>query len=221
VVEENIYNFVFATFDYGLIFTSTNSGATWTQTSAFNNSWSAVASSVDGSKLAATVYGGGIYTSTNSGAAWTLTSAPVLSWTSVASSADGARLLAASADSIYTSTDSGVTWTQGTNAPSGAAWSSVASSTDGSKLVAVLNGGGIYTCQTTPAPVMNVTMSNGNLGLSWIVPATSFVLQQNSDLCTANWTDVTNTPALNLTNLQNQVFLSPSTGSGFYRLKTP
>jgi hypothetical protein len=51
------------------------------------------------------------------------------------------------------------------------------------------------------------------------LPSTNFVLQQSSDL--ASWTDMTDTPALNLTNLQNEVVLSPTNGSGFYRLKTP
>jgi hypothetical protein len=32
---------------------------------------------------------------------------------------------------------------------------------------------------------------------------------------------MTNQPVLNLTNLQNEVMLSPSSSSGFYRLKTP
>ena len=50
----------------------------------------------------------------------------------------------------------------------------------------------------------------------------NFVLQQNSDLCTSNWTDLTNnTPTLNLTNLQNQVALPLPAGNAFYRLKTP
>jgi len=55
----------------------------------------------------------------------------------------------------------------------------------------------------------------------WIVPSTNFVLQQNLDLTTTNWTDVTNPPALNLTNLQNEVILTPTNNSAFYRLKTP
>jgi hypothetical protein len=46
-------------------------------------------------------------------------------------------------------------------------------------------------------------------------------LQQNSDLTTTNWTVMTNAPVLNLTNLQNQVILSPSGSNAFYRLKTP
>ena len=44
------------------------------------------------------------------------------------------------------------------------------------------------------------------------------VLQQNSDLTTTNWADVTNLPTLNLTNLKNQVILPLSGGGRYYRL---
>jgi hypothetical protein len=48
------------------------------------------------------------------------------------------------------------------------------------------------------------------------------VLQENSDLATTNWTTLTNIPALNLTNLRNELILPlPATGSAFYRLATP
>jgi hypothetical protein len=53
------------------------------------------------------------------------------------------------------------------------------------------------------------------------VPSTNFALQQNADLSTANWTVVTNTAVLNLTNLQNQVSLPLPSGNAFYQLKTP
>jgi len=124
---------------------------------------------------------------------------------------------------IYTSTNSGVTWTSNNVASQG--WYSVASSADGNKLVAAsFYGigdalGNIYTLQTTPSPQLNIAPLSNNFALSWIIPSTNFVLQQSSDL--ASWVDVTNTPALNLTNLQNKVTLSPSNSSGFYRLKTP
>ena len=99
-------------------------------------------------------------------------------------------------------------------------WSCVASSADGTKLVATVNGGGIYILQTTPSPQLNIKpASNNNLALSWIVPSTNFVMQQSSDL--GSWTDMTNTPVLNLTNLQDEVIFSPTRSSGFYRLKTP
>ena len=56
----------------GYLYTSTDSGATWTprMTDAYR-SWFAIASSSDGAKLVAFVYGGYIYTSTDSGATWT------------------------------------------------------------------------------------------------------------------------------------------------------
>jgi hypothetical protein len=62
---------------------------------------------------------------------------------------------------------------------------------------------------------------NNSSAISWIVPSTDFVLQQNPGLTTSNWMDVTNPPALNFTNLQNEVTLLPIGDSGFYRLKTP
>jgi hypothetical protein len=132
---------------------------------------------------------------------------------------------------IYTSTNCGATWISNSFPnPSAGLWS-VASSADGGKLAAGAYfdyvggggfvGGGIYTCQNTLAPVLNITPASNNLALSWVVPSTDFVVQQNSDLCTANWTDMTNTPVLNLTNLQNQVVLPLPAGNAFYRLKTP
>ncbi len=90
----------------GPIFTSTDSGATWNQTSAPVSNWTAVASSADGTKLAAAVGGypgpGPIYSSTNSGATWRENVAPTESWVSIASSADGNKLVAAaSGGGIY------------------------------------------------------------------------------------------------------------------------
>src|SRR5689334_20812333 len=83
---------------------------TWTQTSAPSQDWRGIASSADGSKLAATVWSGLIYISTNSGATWEPSSAPSQQWAGVASSANGNQLIALSSPGgIYTSTNSGVT----------------------------------------------------------------------------------------------------------------
>src|ERR1700722_12799858 len=77
----------------------------WQPTSTPATNWSSIASSANGDRLAATVYGGGIYTSTNSGTTWPPTLAPDYSWESVASSADGLKLVAAAlSGQIYTST---------------------------------------------------------------------------------------------------------------------
>jgi hypothetical protein len=120
---------------------------------------------------------------------------------------------------IFTSSDFGFTWTS--NDVPAVNWSCVASSADGNKLVAGSSYGGIWTRQTTPEPRLGIASLSNSFTVSWTVPSTDFVLQQNLDLTTTNWTDVTNPPILNLTNLQNQVTLSPSNRSGFYRLKTP
>jgi ligand-binding sensor protein len=73
-----------------------------------SESGSSVASSADGTKLVAVVYGGQIYTSTDSGVTWT-PQASNRNWFGVASSADGTKLVAVvDGGQIYTSTDSGV-----------------------------------------------------------------------------------------------------------------
>src|SRR5207245_2152891 len=63
----------------GLIYTSTNSGVSWTKTAAPINGWSAVASSADGVRLVAADSASGdglVYTSADSGVTWTQASAP-------------------------------------------------------------------------------------------------------------------------------------------------
>jgi hypothetical protein len=232
---------VVAVSNSGPIYTSTDSGASWTVTSAPTTNWTSVASSADGTKLVAVVggsydntgkyIGGPIYTSLDSGATWTQTSAPSNFWSSVASSADGSKLVAVVNQSpylIYVSTNSGATWTQA-GAP-GESWAAVASSADGSNLVAVASysyfGSGIYTLQfptppppSPPSPRLAISASGLSLGISWLVPSTSFVLQQNSDLSSTNWTDTPTAPTLNFTDLHYQVTVSSSLGSRFYRLK--
>jgi len=66
---------------------------------------------------------------------------------------------------------------------------------------------------------LKIVSSGTNVFLSWTIPSLVFTLQEKSDLTTANWTDVTNTPSLNLTNLQYQVILARTAERNFYRLK--
>jgi hypothetical protein len=160
--------------EVGGIFTSTNSGTTWTlQTNApIKNYWISVASSTDGNKLVALANTdtngglGGIYTSTNSGITWTQTSATTNSWDSVASSADGNKLVAAAwlsgffpgnGGSIFTSTNAGAMWFSN-NVPV-TNWQAVASSADGTKLVAVTSfyGGQIYASTNSGNTWLQVT----------------------------------------------------------------
>lgn len=131
----------------GQIYTSIDSGTTWTPRES-NRFWTSVASSSDGTKLVAVTYNGGqIYTSVDSGITW-VPRGSNLDWVRVVSSSDGTKLVAASFDNtsaggkIYTSTDSGVTWTE----RAALRFQDMASSSDGNKLVGVVSGHGfIYT----------------------------------------------------------------------------
>ena len=218
------------------LFVSTNLGITWTTNLLPNTNIYFPAFSADGSRIAAVdtflslptvVNPGCIYVSTNFGVSWLKTAAPSNYWTGIASSADGRKLVAVAVPQkapyvpanggIFTSTDGGLSWFTN-NAPI-TNWITVASSADGSKLAAAVVGGGIYTADSTPTPRLNTTLASNIFTLSWILPSTNFVLQQSADL--SNWTDMTDAPTLNLTNLREEVVLPPTNTCGFYRLKTP
>jgi uncharacterized repeat protein (TIGR01451 family) len=134
--------------------------------------WFAIASSSDGTKLAAGAYGGYTYTSTDSGATWTERTAPgSRSWNGLASSSDGSTILAAAQGNyIFVSTDSGATWTQQTSLGT-ANWFGVASSSNGTRLAAVALGGSIYTTgpavsapTVTTAAVSDITTTTASSG---------------------------------------------------------
>jgi len=160
------------------------------------------------------------YTSADWGATWTKANVPVKNWSSVASSADGNRLVAVS-DGIYISTNAGVNWID-SHAPA-ASWTSVASSADGSQLVAAAGGpsasGGIFRWQSGPPPALGITPASDGAVISWPASAIGFGLQENPDLTSTNWVDVTTIPAV--TNQQSEVIVKISDGARFYRLKHP
>jgi hypothetical protein len=228
--------------------TSSNAGATWqtnfiigAKATGFGNH--AIALSADGNSIAivvadsADLHGGvtagSIMVSTNFGATWTTNNTFPWSPWRVAVSADGSKMIAAgyvsgatSGGPIYTSTNSGQTWYSNSVPPS--VWRGLCCSADGNTMTAVspatnltsFGFGKIWNIQSLPAPTLNITLANG-LQLAWTVPATNFVLQQNADMATTNWSVVTNVPVLNLTNLQNQVTLPVSSSNCYFRLSTP
>jgi hypothetical protein len=128
---------------------------------------------------------------------------------SVAASADF-KFLIYDGNHIFTSTNFGVNWIQN-SVDLGA----VGASADGCELLVGANNG-IWIYQATPSPQLNLMPSTTNLALSWLVPSTNFVVQQSPDLI--SWSSVTDAPALNLTNLNNELSLSPTNSSGFFRL---
>ena len=217
----------------GFIYTSTDCGLDWTlMTNAPNMQYLSVASSADGTKFIAAAglngLGAVVYTSTNSGATWISNAVPNYNWNRVASSADGRTLAAISIFNasgsgpgyIYTSTNSGTTWIS--NSVPIQYWADITSSADGGTLVAcgatslASSNGRIYSLQTFPAPELNISQVNSNLALSWLIPSTNFVVQQSPDLI--SWSSITDAPALNLTNLNNELSLSPTNSSSFFRL---
>ena len=110
--------------------------------------WNSIASSSDGTKLAATVLGGNIFTSTNSGANWT-SRASSKNWYGITSSADGTKLAAVVYNgNIWTSSNSGVNWTSRASTKN---WWDITSSADGMKLAAVVKGGNIWTSSNSGA----------------------------------------------------------------------
>lgn len=146
----------------GFIFISTDSGTSWTKTSAPWEDWNSIASSADGKKLAATCYYG-IWVSTNSGSTWvqTIGKPPGPSWLRIATSSDGTRLIATDTVNIYTSTNSGFNWNSN-NIP-GVQWGCVASSSEGKKLVAGgLSSNGIYISTNSGLTWLDTSAPNSN-----------------------------------------------------------
>jgi hypothetical protein len=203
----------------GPIYASTNLGETWSVTRAPNSGWFSLAASADGTKLVA-AGNAGIYTSTDSGSSWQSNAIPGSPYTTVACSAAGTTWAVANQFSLFVSTNAGATWTS-YNAPA-TNWWGVAVTADGGQLVAIPAGKSpIWLGRVLPQPPrLNITPAHDNLAFSWIIPSTNFVLQQNLDLTTTNWADVTNPPVLNLTNLQEGVTLPLPADNRFYRLAT-
>jgi hypothetical protein len=153
---------------FGGSYTNWNTLTNWTQTSAPLTNWWSIASSADGTRLAAAVQSssGGVYTSTNAGGAWNLTSAPANYWRAIVSSADGTKLAAATTSyGIHNSTNSGATWYSGSLS---ANWTSLASSADGTKLAAVASPGVSWVSTST------------NCGVNWTFNSAP----------TANWASI-------------------------------
>lgn len=142
-----------ATMRNGKIYTSTNGGASWTCATVPSASWNWIASSDDGTKLAAVALGsngsnGFIYISTDSGANWSGPKGPQGFWRSITMSQDGTKLAAARQNEpIYTSSDGGETWVAGSSPRN---WGRVTMSKDGTKIVATEWDGRIYTYSKSP-----------------------------------------------------------------------
>ena len=201
-------NFMYRSIDYGF---------TWQSNSVPGvTNWNGIASSADGTKLAAVAggpyvgeFGVGIFISTNGGNTWAQDTNQLFATVpgysegliggqvGIVSSADGAKLVLIPGIFYYTE-------------------SSVVTYEDVPTDL-------VFTSYTPPSPRLQLQLSapGTNLMLSWPASATNFVLQQNGDMTTTNWTTMTIAVALNYSNLQYEASFSPTNGSGFFRLATP
>jgi len=135
------------------IYTSNDTGSTWTtQTSFGKKNWAGISSSSDGNKLSAICnkynfsmnhqpeaeQESYVCTSVDGGVNWTTqTNSGNKNWAGIASSSNGNILVACSIDNyISISNDSGLTWSDNTS--SGIKqWRSISISADGSKIIAI------------------------------------------------------------------------------------
>ena len=159
----------------GYIYTSANSGLTWTQELG-PTAWSSVASSADGTHLVATIGNPGsggtsgyIYVSANAGSSWAQVGTSE-QWVACASSADGSHLIAVSYNGILgESANSGSSWTF---VNEGVTFTGAASSDDGTKLAvcAISSGGNIYTSTNSGSAWVLQSSSSGH---TWSAIASS------------------------------------------------
>jgi hypothetical protein len=95
----------------------------------------------------------------------------------------------------------------------------LAASADGSVLYAASANGGIWVRRSQPAPRLAISAAPSAGLLSWVVPSSALALQQTGETF-SNWTDVTNPPSMNLSNLHQQLTVPMNRTSSFYRLKS-
>ena len=105
---------------------------------------------------------------------------------------------------------------------------SVAASVASQTYVDILTPGVTYTSASgtvyptllsTAPPTLGIQPATNGVTLFWPVTTTTYRLQQNANLTTANW--VSNTIPINVVNGTNQVTVLPATGNLFFRLTNP
>jgi photosystem II stability/assembly factor-like uncharacterized protein len=101
-----------AAMDPGQLWTSTNTGVTWTDAGVGSKSWKGVAVSSDASKALA-VEGSNIWRSTDTFASWTsIKTESGVSWSAIGCNSDASKCVAASTNGkISYTVDGGTTWT--------------------------------------------------------------------------------------------------------------
>ena len=75
----------------------------------------------------------------------------------------------------------------------------------------------ISVVQTTGSPTMSLTHSGNSINITWPSASSGFVLQQNSNLATTNWT--TSSLTISDDNTNKSITITSPSGNLFFRLK--
>ena len=142
-----------------------------------SRSWSAVASSSDGTNLVAAVFGEYIYTSTDSGVTWTArTAAGNRYWQCLACSADGSVIIAGSNGNFWLSTNSGTSWTEKSiPGQSTSDWKTVACSANGTKIALGANNNSVFISSDTGSTWSSASFVNGKTSINMSSDGTKIV----------------------------------------------
>jgi hypothetical protein len=78
----------------------------------------------------------------------------------------------------------------------------------------------ISVIQTLGAPTLSITLTNHTATISWLEPATGFILQESANLATSVWTPA---PVVLTTNSDGTISttVNATTGYQYYRLQKP
>lgn len=143
VTGDNSGQLLTATVYGGLIFVSSNFGATWTVSSAPYGFWSAVACDSVALHRVAVMNYGEVYVSESSGATWSVVPLRAGAWSGVAMDGSGQNIAAClSNGGIWISSDYGSSW-RNASAPD-AAWTSISLSASAGYATAVQSEGYVY-----------------------------------------------------------------------------
>ena len=156
-----------------------------------------LASSADGSRLAALGYGAPIYLSSDGGSTW-VPSETSRDWYAIAVSADGTKLIAgAIGGKLYVTSSAGMSWTA---MESNRTWAGVTMSANGNLMAAAASGAQIYTAAITTPPVLTYTPLPNASG----TPYTTFTFQvEDSGPSGSNLDPTPRTFTLNVTSIND------------------
>jgi hypothetical protein len=199
------------------VWISTNYGVNWS--SVLSSNATGIASSADGRRLLAAGLNR-VYLSSDFGATWSSQTVTNLDSMTALSSADGARLGVACYFGLVISTNSGATW-MNANA-GGLGWQGAATSADAHRWMGYSAGSATLAIGSSkPTPVLEIARTNANVTVSWLMPSSALVLEQNELLHGGNWSAVPDAPGMDPDTLRYKVSVSTSNNSSFFRLSHP